>query len=300
LAGAGLSQAVNLSFMSREDLDALGYPPEHAARGVVTVKNPLREEEANLRTTLVAGLLRSARYNVAHGADSVALFETGKVFFNRPDPDDPRIPDQPDRLGFVLVGGFGPVALDGRSRPVDVFVATAVWRLVADRLGLTNWSLHPTPTAGFHPGRCAEVHLGGTAIGSVGELHPKAAQAFELPGRVVVGELELGALVGPVAAALLRTPSTFPPVEFDLAFLVDRDVPATRLLAVTVGAGSDLVASARVFDEYSGRSDGRKSLAIRYELRAPDRTLTNEEVAPIQRAMVDAAASVGAELRGRL
>jgi phenylalanyl-tRNA synthetase beta chain len=300
LVGAGLSQAVNLSFMGVEDLDALGIPATDPARRVVTVKNPLRDEESKLRTTLVPGLLHAARYNVAHGAGSVALFETGKVFFAEPDSDDARIPSQPDRLAFVLVGGFGDVGLDGASRPVDLYTGTAVWRVVAARLGLSSWGLRPGDSPGFHPGRCAWVEWGGRRLGTVGELHPKAAGAFELPGRVVIAEFDLAPLVARVDPALLRTPSTFPPLEFDLAFLVDRSVAAARLLEVTSAAGGDLVAAARVFDEYSGRSDGRKSIAIRYEVRAADRTLTNEEVAPIQRAMVQAAAGVGAELRGHL
>jgi phenylalanyl-tRNA synthetase beta chain len=300
LLGAGLSQAVHLSFMGGDDLDAFAYPAEHDARRVVTVLNPLREEESKLRTSLLPGLLSSLRYNRAHGARSVALFETGKVFFARPDDADPRIPDQPDRVAFAIAGRFGPTELDGTARPADVYTATALWNLMATRLQIADAVLRPGAHPGFHPGRCAEVVLGDRVIGVVGEIHPKTASAYELEGRVAAGELDLGPISAAAPTPLLATPSTFPPVEFDLAFLVDSGVKASDLLSATRRAGGAMVVSGRVFDEYTGREDGRKSLAIRYEVRAPDRTLTIEDVTPIRRAMVEVAVAEGAELRGEV
>lgn len=297
LVGAGLYQATHLSFIGTGDLDALGFPSDHPARRMVVVRNPLREEEANLRTTLIPGLLGSARYNLSHGMESVALFETGKVFFDRPDPDDARIPYQPDRVGFVLTGTYGPKEIGSRARPVDIYSATAIWRVIAATLGI-DARLEQVTEPGFHPGRAAAVIIEGERVGLIGELHPSAAEAFEIPGRVAVGELDLALLSVPRRLHTLQTPSTFPPVEFDLAFAVDPALPASDLVRVTEDAAGDLLESARVFDEYTGLGDGRKSLAVRYVLRAPDHTLTNEEVAPVRQVMVEAASTLGAELRG--
>lgn len=297
LVGAGLFQATHLSFMGIADLDGLGFPSGHPARRLVVVRNPLREEEANLRTTLIPGLLRSARYNLSHGMDSVALFETGKVFFDRPDPSDSGIPDQPDRLGFVLIGSYGPAEIGSRPRPVDVYAATAIWRIIADTLGI-DARLEQVTEPGFHPGRAAAVIVDGQPAGVIGELHPSAAEAFEIPGRVAIGELDLAPLSASRPLPTLGTPSTFPPVEFDLAFAADPTLPAADLVRVTEAAAGELLESARVFDEYTGLGDGRKSLAVRYLLRAADHTLTNEEVAPVRQAMIEAASRLGAELRG--
>ena len=298
LTGAGLSQAVNLSFMAVEDLDAFGFPADDPVRAVVAVKNPLREEESKLRTALLPGLLSSLRYNRGHGAKAVGLFETGKVFFARPGAVDARIPDQPDRVAFAVMGDVGVRGLDGRGAGVDVYAATGLWRLIAQRLRLPDWRLIPSARPGFHPGRCADVEVAGTVIGAVGEIHPNTVEAYELAGRIAGGELDLAPLIEPTPHPLLASPSTFPPVEFDLAFLVDAGASAASLLETTTAGGGPLVASARVFDEYTGRDDNRKSIAIRYELRAGDRTLTSEEAAGVRRTMVEAAAEAGAELRG--
>ena len=198
----------------------------------------------------------------------------------------------------MVAGGFLGDGLSGSVVEVDFYTAAGITRLVGSRLGIETMELSAADAPGYHPGRCAEVSVNGTRIGFVGELHPTAAEAYDLPGRIAVGELDLSNLVASVSLRQNAAPSVFPRVEFDLAFLVDLEMPADRLLRVTRDAGGGLVESARVFDEYVGGSDGRKSLGIHYVLRANDRTLTNEDVAPVRGSMVEAAAGIGAKLRG--
>jgi phenylalanyl-tRNA synthetase beta chain len=302
LAGLGLSQSIPLSFMRVDDLDALGIPDEDPRRLTVRVRNPLRDEESALRTTLLPGLLRAARHNLAHGAPDVALFETGKVFFGRASEEDPRLPDQPEHLAFVLIGRFGDDALGTPARPVDVFTATAIWRVIADRLDVEDWDLQVDELPGLHPGRTSRVLAGGRRIGHLGELHPAAARAFDLPGRVAVGEVALASLVGERPHWQFREPSAFPPTTFDLAFQLPTDVPARELLQATSAAAGTLLERAEVFDEYEGAGlpPGTKSLALTFVLRAPDRTLTGDDAASVRRSMVEAATGLGAELRGKL
>ncbi|MGQ0847821.1 MAG: phenylalanine--tRNA ligase subunit beta, partial [Actinomycetota bacterium] len=152
LSGAGLSQALNLAFLGRGDLEAFAYPSDHEGRDVIEVKNPLNDELASLRTSLVPGLLRSLRYNITRGIPDVALYETGRVFFAHPWLEDRRVPSQPERLGFAAVGRSGPSALGSEGRAVDYYTAAAVWRLVARGLGLGNYEIAAAAIPGFHPG----------------------------------------------------------------------------------------------------------------------------------------------------
>ncbi len=299
LTGAGLSQAVNLAFLGAGDLEAFAYPAEHEGRQTIPVKNPLNDELSSLRTSLVPGLLRSLRYNVTRDLPDVALFEIGRVFHNRHWTEDPRVPDQPDRLAFAVIGGFGPSGLDGSGRPSDVHSATAIWRLLGNGLGL-DWELRPAANPGFHPGRTADVFVNGTRIGHVGEIHPVTAAAYDLEGRVAAGELDFAPMIAPTSDWQLVEPSVYPPVEFDLAFEVDDALPAAQLMRATMGAHPDNLESARVFDEYRGAGlpPGRKSLAIRYVFRAPDHTLTTEEAAGLRNDLIAAAGALGASLRG--
>ena len=297
LTGAGLHQAVNLPFVSFEDLAHLGS--RLAESELLTVRNPLREEESKLRPTMLPGLLGAIRYNLSHGAGSVGLFEIGKVFSSAPDEDDPRLPAQPDRVAWAVVGDVGTQTLDGSSIKADGAVSLALWRRVARSLGLSDVEIRPSSAPGFHPGRTAEILIGRVPVGHVGELSPRAGRAFEITDRVAVAELDLELLLSPVSPVQVKIPSVFPFIEFDLSFLVDSSQNVSELLAAMRSAGADLIESERVFDEFVSSDLGdKKAVAVRYRLRANDRTLTNDDAGPIRAAMIDAAQSTGAVLRG--
>jgi phenylalanyl-tRNA synthetase beta chain len=297
LTGIGLSQAINLPFVSIEELRGIGI--ETDGKDILTVKNPLREEESKLRPSILPGLLNDLRFNQSRGNASVALFETGKVFFSDPDPSDPRLPLQYDRIGWAVVGDIGLVSFDDVSRSADGSVSLAIWRHIAESLNVAA-DLVPESHPALHPGRSASVKIDGITIGYVGELAPSVARAFEIDGRVATAELDLGPLLEPREPTLVRTPSVFPQVDFDLSFLVAEEVPARSLMEVTSQATGGLIEETRVFDEFKGDAvgKGRKALAIRYRLRAPDRTLEQKEIGKIRDAMIKAAEGIGATLRG--
>jgi phenylalanyl-tRNA synthetase beta chain len=298
LTGIGLSQTVTLPFIGEEDLLRLGQAVE--ADKVLTVKNPLREEEGRLRPAMLPSLLNVAKYNFAHGARSVAIFETGLVFSTDPYEVDPRLPAQIDRLAWLVAGPVGIAAMGQTQLDSDGWLSLGVLRHALRALDIEEALIVNGTTPGYHPGRTAEVSIGGEIIGFVGELSPSAARAFELPGRIAVAELDLDPLVKPVPFKTSVTPSAFPHVDFDLSFEIDLEMPLSQLISVTSSPPGSLVESARVFDEFKDESlgEGRRAVAIRYRLRAPDRTLSNEELGPLRDAMIEAAGRLGARLRG--
>ena len=153
----------------------------------------------------------------------------------------------------------------------------------------------------LHPGKSAVVvHADGTVAGWVGEVHPLVAQAYDLKGVVVAAELDLGVLVDASADVLMfRDLLAFPVVEQDFALVVDAAVPAAAVVASLQAAGGKLLEDIRVFDVYEGAqvAAGKKSLALRLSFRAPDRTLSEDEVNTLRRQML---AEIGAELGAEL
>jgi phenylalanyl-tRNA synthetase beta chain len=291
MRGIGLYQAINLPFVAGAELTALGIDTE-----VVTVKNPLRDDQAKLRPSLLPALLRNLRDNRNRGAASVGLFEIGRVFFSRPSPEDERVPDQPSRLAVAILGPFGTSRLDAAAAQADGGSALAVVDALARGLGVP---LERTPAAlpGLHPARAAHVVLDDEVIGIVGELHPDVVELFDLTGRVAVMEIDVDPVIAPRHPAQMRVVSTFPHVDFDLSFDMPGTLPAAELVAATAST-SDLVERADVFDEYRHPDRGTHSLAVRYRLRAPDRTLKSDEIATVRARMIEAAAERGAALRG--
>jgi phenylalanyl-tRNA synthetase beta chain len=147
------------------------------------------------------------------------------------------------------------------------------------------------------------VLVGDVVVGTIGEIHPSVAAAFGIEGRVVAAEMDLAPLVIDRGPWQFEAPSAFPPVIFDMAFIVDASTPASDLLASATHACGDLLEEVTVFDVFRSADigDGRKSLALRFRVRAADRTLTDEEAAPIRVAIAEAVSKdVGGTLRGAL
>lgn len=289
MVGAGVSEAQTLSFIGQSDLDALRLPQDDPRRTGIRVKNPLREEEGTMRTTLLPGLIAAAARNFGYGLKKARLFEMGRVFLKEPDPEDPRIPWQPHKLGFILLGG-----------EADVLTGVALIELISSttRLELT---VAQAQLPALHPGRAGSVAAGDSPIGFVGELHPAVARQAGLEGRVVVAEIDLAPLVAERGDWEFSEVSVFPPHVFDLAFVVSDAVPAGDLMACIERAGGHHLEELELFDEYRDDSlpTDHRSLAVRLTMRAIDATLSDEDMAPLRLAIIEAVAkTLGATLRG--
>ncbi len=298
LAAAGYHEVLLFSFIGASDLDALGLDGTDPRRDGVPIVNPLREEEGVMRTTLLPGLLKAAAVNQGRQQASMALFETGKVFL----PGDGKLPEQPEHLGFVATG-MRDGDWESPGRGIDSRDATGLWELLVDRLRIPGATRRPVSAAPFHPGRAAEVAVNGVGIGVVGEIHPRVAEAFGIRGSVAAGELELSPLVAVRDDWVFSPPSPYPPAIFDLAFEIDAAMPAGELMGAASAAAGPVLEDLELFDVFEGAplEAGRKSIAMRLTLRAPDKTLTDEEAAAVRRTVVEAVeAATGGALRGEL
>ena len=208
------------------------------------------------------------------------------------------LPDQPHHVGLVMSGERVRTSWSGPGRRVTWADAVAIVKHLAEELhvDVEAQQAHVMP---WHPGRCAAILVDGEAVGHAGELHPRVLKAYGLPARVVAAEIDLDALIEASPEIGPRPDfSSFPVAKEDLALIVDDEVPAASVQRVLAGS-SDLIESVRLFDVYSGDQVpvGKKSLAFALRLRAPDRTLTDDEIKAARDAAVAAAGSVGAALR---
>ncbi len=318
LAGAGLVEVKTFPFAGPADFDRLGLPADDHRRQQVLLANPLSAEQPGMTTTLLAGVLATAAFNVGRGHSDVQIVETGRVFQPGPgestapiygvdrrpsetelDALDAALPAQPQHVAYVLCGERQRSGWTGPGRPVAWGDAVAIAQRVAAAMHL-ELVVEPATRAPWHPGRCAALLLDGEKVGHAGELHPRVAHAYGLTGRVAVAELDLDALIA-AAPDLGPRPrfSTFPVAKEDLALVVDASIPAARVHDA-IAQASPLIESVRLFDVYTGDQipAGSKSLAFAVRLRAPDRTLTDEDISAAREAAVDAAReAAGASLR---
>jgi phenylalanyl-tRNA synthetase beta chain len=318
LAHAGFVETPSYPFVGSDVLDHLGLPADDARRRAVRLANPLSDEEPLLRTTLLPGLLVAARRNVGRGNTDVALFEIGPVFLPRerqstpPRPSlaarptsdeiaalDAALPDQPTRVAVVLVGDLEPAGWWGPARRATWADAVEAARVVA-RAARVELSVRGDRHAPWHPGRCGALYVEDRLVGHAGELHPRAVAALGLPERTCAMELDLELLgedATPVPAPRI---STYPVATQDVALVVDDSVAAADVEAALRDGAGELLEDLRLFDLYRGSQlgEGKVSLAYALRFRAPDRTLTADEVSAARAAAVEEAARrTGAELR---
>jgi phenylalanyl-tRNA synthetase beta chain len=211
-----------------------------------------------------------------------------------------RIPDERSHLGDLLTGAARPAGWDQPRPPkVDVFAAKGVLEAVLGALRV-DWSVQPASRPFLHPGRGADILVSGQVAGWLGELHPTVAAHWDLDGAAGF-ELDMPMVLRAAdEVPIYRDLTSFPSVRQDIAVAVAEDVPAARVLEVVRAAAGDLLEHAEVFDVYRGAQvgEGRMSLALRLEFRAPDRTLTDEDVAERREAIVAALRDeLGGELR---
>jgi phenylalanyl-tRNA synthetase beta chain len=307
LAEAGMWETISYSMTTMEALTRV-LPKEYLAiYPPYRLANPITADHEYLRPTLRANLLMTLASNLRYQKGEVAIFETARTY-ERPDERLPQsgrpfgeeaLPTEREVVGGVISGR----RVDRWGRPgdesVDFFDAKAYVEDLMRGLGASALyvSVHEF---GLAPGRTAEVRVGETRIGVVGQVHPDVAAAFEVEQDAFLFEIVLDDLL-PLVSTQRRAVSVsrFPAVEQDLALIVDSDTAAGAVQAVI--EATSLVRDVQVFDVYAGDqvSAGKKSVAFSVTYQSDDHTLTDDEVAKAQRKLLERLRrEFGAELRG--
>lgn len=306
LAQAGMREVVNYRLTTPDAearLTAPGMASGWAGDGYVTLANPIAADKTSMRHTLLNGVMENLALNMRHHPRQL-LFEVGSVYL----PVKGRqLPDEPRRLTLALTGPRhvydwqdGPQA--GKNQPLmDFFDLKGILDSVTTAMRIGTLTYQTEEHGTFHPGRCAGVYREGKRIGVIGEVHPLVREAYELPQAVSAAELDFDLLVGDIPLVDRLTPiPTQPAVYQDIALVVAEKVSAAEVEQVIVKAGGTLLQGVRLFDVYRGDPvpQGKKSLAYALTYLAPDRTLTDQEVAKVHQGIVKAAErQLGATLR---
>lgn len=297
-ADLGFSEAITLHFVPEADADRLQLAVDDPRRAVVRIANPLSEEVAVMRRSLLPGLLRAAARNQARQLPSGRLFEVGRTYAPRPDG----LADEREWIVGLMFGQPGREHWRAEPAPVDLFAASGLATALA-RAARVRVTQAPADNSYGHPGRQAALMVAERKVGWVGELHPLVLRAFDVKAPAAAWGLDLQALidVAPAERPVFRDLLSVPGSTRDLALVVRADVPAADILALARRSGGNLVRDVQLFDRYQGGQvpEGKVSVALRFTIAAADRTLTDDEIAkPVAKIADRLAAEFGAELRG--
>ena len=296
LAAAGMQEVITYSLTTLEALQRVVPPEELATYPPLKIANPVSADHEYLRPVLRASLLQTLASNVRRREGEIALFEAARAFL--PEAEG-RQPAEQEHVVGVVTGRRE----DRWGRPsgeaVDFFDAKGYLEAAFASLGIVV-SFKQANAYSLVPGRTAELLVDGRKAGTIGQVHPSVAQHFDIDQDVYLFELVLDELLPSLEGRrAYETVTRFPPVIQDIALVVDRQLPAEDVRRLI--ESHDLVRRAQLFDVYEGDpiASGKKSLAFSVTYQSPDHTLTDEEVAKAQQAILGRLKNeLGAELRG--
>ncbi|MDQ7793863.1 MAG: phenylalanine--tRNA ligase subunit beta [bacterium] len=312
LVACGLDEIMTTPFVSPGAFDRLRLAVGDPRRNGLALANPLSEDQALLRTTLLAGLLEAMAHNAGHRQLDLGLFELAAVFRPRCDLAgmdagellaaggdlSPWVGEEIN-LSLGLMGRRLPVHWRDGGRGADFFELKGLVEVLAERLGWEEVEWEPSDHPTLHPARQARLLVAGAVTGVLGELHPAVREAHGLE-QAAVGELELGSLLARENGAGYRPPPRYPAILRDISLLVEATTGAGAVKDVIRRAAGPLLEKLTLFDVYRGEKipPGTRSLAYSLVYRAPDRTLTDEEVSAIHQRVREALVrELGAGLR---
>jgi len=293
LVSRGYYEVINYSF---DDPEALAHFDNH---NTLSILNPLTSESSVMRTSLLPGLIRNAALNLNHQAQDLKLFEIGKAYF--PEGAD-SLPKEINKIAGAATGRRGREYWE--KDEVDFFDLKSVLESAFDSLSITkDTKFESAHSYGFlHPGKSAGITIEGKDAGYIGEIHPGLSDRLGVSKRLYVFEINLDIISSASQAhkpAFTPLPK-FPSVRRDIALIVDSETPVSGILDEIEKSGSNLIEGAQVFDVFTGNpvEEGKKSIAVSLQMRATDKTLTEEEINKAQEKTVrNLELALGAQLR---
>ncbi len=276
LVGAGYHEIITLSFMNPDHLDRLLIGADDPRRRTVSLMNPLSSEEGVMRTTLIAGMLETAAYNLKRFQEDIKLFEIGHVFLER---EGELLPHEPTAIAGIMV----PPRKKRFHRP-EVHPFYQLKGAVEEVLGeFKEYQARFDPTIKepyLLPGECSSIYVERDLIGVLGRVRPSVCESFDVEEPAFVFELDFGALLKLSSRISYFEPlAVHPPAFRDIAVVVKNEIAVEELKAAITKIKKE-VREVRVFDVYRGKQvpDGHKSVAFSVVYQWPDRSPVDEEV----------------------
>lgn len=293
--GAGLTEVITYALTTPEKAVQFSTNPSN----LTELMWPMTVDRSVLRQNMVAGILDTVAYNVARKNKDLALYEIGKVFEQKGNPQE-ELPTEINSFAFALTGLVTEKDFQTSAIPVDFFYAKGILEALFDRLGLKVEYTATQALTSMHPGRTATVSLDGQVIGFVGQVHPVTAKDYNIP-ETYVAEINLTAIEQVIQPAKPFVEITkFPAVTRDIALLLKAEISHKEVVEAIEAAGVKRLTDIKLFDVFSGEKLGlgMKSMAYTLTFQNPEDTLEDEEVARyMEKIQKSLEVTIGAEVR---
>ena len=291
LYGMGFDQIQTFSFISPKYYDKIRMDSDSALRKSIVISNPLGEDTSVMRTTALPSMMEVVARNINFSNEDVRLFEMATVYI--PNEEYNALPDENKVLTLAAYG-----------KGEDFYALKGVIENLLESAGIEKAKFESySSDKAYHPGRCAKiVDKNGNCLGVFGQIHPLTAQNYDINIAVYAAELSFDKIFDAADMTIDYKPlPKFPAVSRDFSFVCDEEVEVGTIEEVMAKAAGKLLEDIKLFDIFRGEKlgEGKKSVAFRVILRAPDRTLTVEEADKVSNKIIkDLSFKLGINIRG--
>lgn len=285
LRALGLNEAKTYTLVSPEMAKIFRYRDVENK----TLPNPMSVDKSVVRTTLIPSLLNVYEYNKKRKVKDISLYEIAKTY-------------DKDYNEASLIAGLcsGNYLSNGWTKPVkyDFYIVKGIVENVLEYMGFKNrYSFEVSTCTSLHPGISADIFLDRKKIGIIGRVHPNICK-----DEVYVFEMSLNALMSKIKPLKYKPSPKYPGISKDMAFILDKNTTAGKVMAIIKRAGGRLLDSVSVFDVYTGENiaSDKKSIAFTLNFINPERTLTDEEVMEVfNKIILEVTTKLNCELRDK-
>ncbi len=272
LKDLGLQEVINYSFIPADATSKIKMDTE-----TMSIKNPINEDLAVMRPTLIYGLLSNIRDNFNRNLFDLKFFEVSRTFTPAEE-----LANEDVKVAIAVSGRDDKGLWNSKPEAYDFFDIKGYVEGFLDYMGINRFQMSRSDNPTFHPGRSADISMGRDIIGTFGEIHPDVAEAMDIKKeRAYVAELDLSKILkyGKKGVKYERIVK-FPAVTRDLAIVLDEEVLVGNMIG-DIKKSSNIIESVQLFDVYQGDKveDGKKSVAISTVMRKSSGTLDEKEIA---------------------
>lgn len=281
MTGLGFYEAINYSFISPKSYDRIGLSEQDPRRKCVEVLNPLSEELAVMRTSLLPGLFDTMRKNISQQERNLRIFEIGKVFL--PEANE-KLPKETETLSMIWTGARQPNTWHFKSEPADFYDIKGAAEALLNTMKIKG-AIFEKPNLDDHPyakpGYCAQISIDGKIAGVLGEINPQTLKSFDVKQTALFMELNLDLIRQAYTPdrTYKQTPK-FPSTSRDITLVIDKEINADLIMSKIESMKDPLLESSWICAVYEGTPvpEEKRSVSVRFIYRSSESTLEDDAV----------------------
>ena len=283
LTALGFDEAVSYSFINIKHDDEFEFLPglidEFAAQKFVTLRDSIIEGAVRMRPTLLAGLLDATRENFNQNQRNVKLFEIGRVFAGFGGVGS--LPTEREALALIVTGAETLANQAQTKRELDFYDVKGALDNALSAMNAPELEYEASEIKHLQAGQSAKILCRNDNVGFIGKLSNEIAANYKFKQAVFIAEIDLQKVLANAPTPILyQSLPQFPGIARDVSFVVKRLTAFGEMRQFVLQQQFELLKTVEFVGVYEGANiaDDSRSLTLRFEYRADDRTLREDEV----------------------